>query len=76
MGKYRGPGPVLDLSYRSTFNDEPGEADLPKYHIIPHVELERIPYSEDIEPVGTLRKRWEEGLSGTAKWRQDGFSDK
>lgn len=26
-------GLVYDLSYRSTFNDEPGEADLPEYEV-------------------------------------------
>lgn len=30
---YRKGDPFHDLSFRSTFNDEPGEDDLPKYNI-------------------------------------------
>jgi hypothetical protein len=36
---------IRDLSFRSTFNDEPGEDDLPLYEIV--VKRERIPIGPD-----------------------------
>lgn len=37
-------GMAQDLSFRSTFNDEPGPNDLPKYKIV--VKYEREPWSD------------------------------
>jgi len=50
-------GLIQDLSFRSTFNDEPGEDDLPKYHIVEYLELRRVPYSEP-RPPNVLRRQY------------------
>ena len=48
---------IHDLSFRRSFNDEPHEDDLPRYHIVRHLELDRVPY-EDPKPEDTAKKRW------------------
>lgn len=38
--------PLFDLSFRSTFNDAPGDADLPTYRIERIVTFKKTPWSK------------------------------
>lgn len=48
---------IKDLSFQRTFGPEPAIEDLPRYHIVQHIELERIPYAEP-PPPDRIKRRW------------------
>ena len=57
----RTPRFISDLSFRSTFNDEPGEEDLPKYSIVKETTLRRI-FFDGRSPLDlhTVKRDWKE----------------
>lgn len=50
--------PFTDTSFRSTFNDEPGRPDFPKYAIKRGV-IERIPWSDEVAKTQRYAGYWE-----------------
>ncbi len=57
----RTPRFISDLSFRSTFNDEPGEEDLPKYSIVKETTLRRIFFDGRNQfDLHTIKKDWKE----------------
>ena len=49
---------VIDTSFRSTYNDEPGVADFPKYAIRRGI-VEKIPWSDEVAKDERYAAYWE-----------------
>ena len=55
-----GENPVRDTSFRSTFDDEPGRADFPKYAIKRGI-VAKIPWSDEVAEKESYAGYWRSG---------------